>query len=696
MPLFTVACRIRADLSRRDAEGIGRVYFLETVGTLAGGLLFTFLLITGMNSVETAFAVSLANGLCCLLLLHLRPWKAVFLTAAAALLLLGPVSGRVHRLSIDTQWQGRRVVHYENSVYGNTAVIEREGEYTFYANGIPAITAPNPDVTFVEEFTHLSLLHHPRPEDVLVLGGGAGGVIHELLKHPLKSIDYAELDPLILELVARFPTDLTEGELGDGRVRVRHADGRLFLRETDRRYDVILVGLSNPQDLQLNRFFTREFFSLAASRLREGGVVAFTLPGSLTYLGPELRDLNACIFNTLEDVFPSVRVTPGDGTNLFLASPSPDLFDCGVECLEERFRAADLEVKLLSPFHLRLRFDPRWSRWYAGSMTGATERRNEDFRPFGVYYSLSHWNAQFAPRFQWLIAVAGRVSLAFLAAVIVLATLPLFLLARRLREPRRAAIPLAVASTGLTGMILSLALMFTFQALYGVVFYWVGLLVTAFMAGAAAGSLVMTRFMVRVLRERAWFMTIETALLAFCLVLPLIFTGLGAAPAGAGKTALVKAMFLTLSLLAGILVGLEFPLAGKMYLGSSRSVGGTAGLLYGADLIGGWAGGIAGGVVLLPVLGLVETCLALAMLKAASLLLFAAAGQGEAGACRRTSHPRESPSPGPMRRRRAFSSLLSSPVSSKSASVRRSPTWGPASLRLAAFFPSERDPWGKA
>ena len=63
-----------------------------------------------------------------------------------------------------------------------------------------------------------------------MLSGGLGGALHELAKYPLERIDYAELDPLLIEAVRRFPTPLTIGELTDPRVRVEHVDGRLLVR----------------------------------------------------------------------------------------------------------------------------------------------------------------------------------------------------------------------------------------------------------------------------------------------------------------------------------------------------------------------------------------------------------------------------------------------------------------------------------
>jgi spermidine synthase len=643
--LFTFACRLMTGPSRRDAAGIGKVYFLEAVGTLVGGLIFTYLMITLMNSIEAALVVMLVNIVFCLLLLHhsqktvngfgdlkraIRLPRSItmgvsfLLLTITALVLFELLAPRIHWLSIRKQWQGQEVIHYQNSVYGNTAVIEREGEYTFFSNGIPAITAPTPDVVLVEEFAHLPLLLHPRPEKILVISGGAGGVINELLKHPVERIDYVELDPLILKLIRKFPTELTEAELTDPRVRVHHRDGRLFLKETSDLYDVVLIGLSNPQDLQLNRFFTRQFFSLAGMKLEKTGVVALTLPGSLTYVGKELKDLNACILNALRNVFSNVRVIPADGYNLVLASPLLDLSSCNTGCLQERYAEAALTTRYLNPFHIGYRLDPRWSKWFSDSMSGATDKRNEDFTPLGVFFSLTHWNAQFAPGLQKILTYGGKINLAFLVGMVGLLIIGFTFLVKRSREPSSVSIPLAIATTGMAGMILELALIFTFQALYGVVFYWIGLLITAFMVGTAIGSLAMTRYMERIRSNVICFLWIEASLVVFSIVVPLIFLGLVSYLERPGLTVMIRILFLILSMLAGLLIGLEFPLAGKIFLGLSRDVGGTAGLLYGADLVGGWAGGIVGSVVLLPVIGLVETCLFLGILKLASFAVVVA------------------------------------------------------------------------
>jgi spermidine synthase len=85
------------------------------------------------------------------------------------------------------------------------------------------------------------MLSHERPESVLILSGGAGGMIHEVLKYPVKQVHYVELDPLLLTLIHQFPTPLTRSELSDPRVVIHYTDGRVFLKRTAERFDVVFV-----------------------------------------------------------------------------------------------------------------------------------------------------------------------------------------------------------------------------------------------------------------------------------------------------------------------------------------------------------------------------------------------------------------------------------------------------------------------
>ncbi|UCD55285.1 MAG: spermine synthase [Candidatus Omnitrophota bacterium] len=621
--LFTFGCKIYSLYSKREpAASVGRVYIYETLGTIAGGVGLTYLLIPYFHSIETALGVSLLNIILCIYLKPARIFSgiSVILLALIGSLIFSGAKDKIHASSINGQWKGQKVLHYQNSIYGNVAVTRRQGQYTFFSDGIPIITSPSPDTVFMEEFAHLPLLSHRRPEEILVISGGAGGMINEILKHPsVERVDYAELDPLILEVVEKFVTPLTKTELRDKRVNIKYVDGRLFVKNTPRKYDLILIGLSNPSDLGINRFFTKEFFALAKKKLKKEGILVISLPGSLTYLGEELRDLNACIINTLKEAYPYVRIIPGD-FNLFLASASREVTLADHAEFGKRLGMRKLKVSFLTPAHIEYRLSPKRVNWFLQSIEGGTEKINRDFLPRGLFYNLSYWNALFSPRTQKIFKVFEKISLRLIIIPVALFTVVFLLFASKVRRIFNSSIPLCITATGFAGILFNLVLIFAFQALYGYVFHWIGLLVTTLMVGIAAGSLRMTSLLGRIKNEFGTFIKLEVFIILFSASLPallLIFHPL---------------IFIALSFISGFLVGAQFPLANKMYLALSAKretpdLSGTAGLLYGADLAGGWLGGIIGGVILLPLLGLFGTCMVVVTLKAASLIILAASAR---------------------------------------------------------------------
>ena len=341
--LFTYGCKLYSQYFRKGASSVGKVYILETIGSILGGLLMTFLLIQYLNSFEIAFIISLTNSLISIVLLGSKAFSktsfqktlwilSLLLSFLSAYCLLPQTSSAIHQSSIRSQWRDLDVIHNENSIYGNITVTKRGEQFTFFINGVPSITTPVPDIASIEDFVHFPMLFHEKPESVLILSGGAGGMIHEILKYPVRRVDYVELDPLLLRLVQRFSTPLTQTELSDQRVRIHYTDSRLFMSRTQDRFDMIFIGLSAPQELQTNRLFSSEFFSAAKKKMNPDGIIALTFPGSLTYISPELRDLNRCMMDTLKGVFRSVRIVPGD-VNLYLASSSTRL---------EKFTAEEL------------------------------------------------------------------------------------------------------------------------------------------------------------------------------------------------------------------------------------------------------------------------------------------------------------------------------------------------------------------
>ncbi len=616
-------------------RSVGRVYILETLGSIAGGLLLTFLLIQRLHSFAIAFALSLANALVSLALLGpgapRRPGllntglrcASILLAALYSLVLFSPLVDRIHAASIETQWSGLRVTHTQNSIYGNITVIQTEEQAAFFADGVLAVTTPVPDVASLEDFVHFALLLHRKPGSILILGGGAGGMIREVLKHGVERVDYVELDPLLLQLIERYGSGPVRQELADSRVRTHNTDGRLFVTRTDERYDIVLVGLGPPQELQINRLFSKEFFLAARERMRPEGMIVLSLPGSLTYLSEELRKLNACILHTLQSVFAHVRVIPGD-VNLYLASDSETLARASAGDAARRLEERRISAGVFTSAYIRYRLEPERLRWYEQALEGTPQHVNSDSRPLAVFYSLSHWNALFSPSFARVFKAIEGTRLPVIAAAVAAVTAVLAALFAARPAKARWALPLAIGTTGFCGMVFDLAVIFTFQTVFGCLYHQIGLLVTVFMAGAATGSFSITRRLDRISDPSAVFVWSEGCLVCFSLLLPFALLAASRSFEKPSAYALLYGLFLATSFVSGLLTGIQFPLAARMHLAGASNAPGlahTAGLLYAADLVGGYFGGLAGGVVLLPILGLPNTCSILAMIKAGSLLL---------------------------------------------------------------------------
>ena len=619
---FTIGCVVYDQMTGEGASSTGKVYFYEMAGTIVGGILTNYLLITHFNSFQIAAGVALISALACLALAAstghsgkqiITALTAVLFVASSVFLTAGGAEW-INRLALKEQWPGQKVVYYGNSHYQNIVVIQNENQYTFVSNGIPAVTTPVPDIAYVEEFVHFPMLAHSSPENILVLSGGAGGVINEILKYPhIKRIDYVEVDPMLLTVIKRFSTPMTKSELENHLVKLHYLDGRVFLKKTDSRYDVILLGLPSPYTLQANRFFTMEFFEAAKARLRQNGILVLTVTGSLAYYSKELKELNVSIIRTLEKVFPYSYVLPGD-FNLLMASDSKEITRISPELLYGRLKDYGIRTELLTLPHLKFRLEESWRNWFFSGIRGTKASINTDLSPKGLFYHVTYLNLLFSPYLKTFFDYTGRISLS-ISILLITAIFVVFYLFQRRRSNTK--IVYAIATTGFMAMNLELILIFVYQVYYGYVFHEIGILITAFMAGIALGSLAVVFFSKRIEKTSAAFICMEAVAALFCLVLLLLF--LLVEPAAHASPLFTRIMFFFLLFFSGLLTGIEFPLANNIY--QAANIGRTAGLLNSADLIGSWAGSILSGMVMLPVLGLTNGCIVLMTLKISSFLL---------------------------------------------------------------------------
>ncbi|HEY5481540.1 MAG TPA: hypothetical protein VIL39_08690 [Verrucomicrobiae bacterium] len=162
------------------------------------------------------------------------------------------------------------------------------------------------------------MAQRPEARRVLLVSGGVSGTAREILKYGVPAVDYVELDPLILVLGRRY----VPANLADGRIRVINTDGRLFVKQTPEKYDVVIIDVPAPATAQLNRFYTVEFLAEVKRVLARDGVVGFALGQYENYVSPELARMLSSACLSAKQSFRNVLAIPG-GRVFFLASDGP-------------------------------------------------------------------------------------------------------------------------------------------------------------------------------------------------------------------------------------------------------------------------------------------------------------------------------------------------------------------------------------
>jgi spermidine synthase len=130
-----------------------------------------------------------------------------------------------------------------------------------------------------ERFYHEALVHpamtmSPSRRNVLILGGGDGFAVREVLKYKdVKTIDLVELDPKIIKLAKSKPiSTLNNRSLFDNRVKVHQKDAKLFF-PSSKSYNVIIVDFPDPSDKMISKLYTKEFFQRVVKSLAPGGMI---------------------------------------------------------------------------------------------------------------------------------------------------------------------------------------------------------------------------------------------------------------------------------------------------------------------------------------------------------------------------------------------------------------------------------------
>jgi spermidine synthase len=283
----------------------GKSFSIETAGGVLSGILISFLTSGFLNTYQLLLLIILLSfSYVFLAFFNLRSELkfavrvVIFFMASAIIIFQPDIFFRQILLP------GIKVTGSEDTPYGNITFGSYKGEKSTYYNH--RLLTYNFDVIEREENVHYAMLQSDSPEKVVLISGSLASQLPEILKYPVREIVYIERDPALARINAVSQDTLP------AKLTVLSSDAFRYIKKAGEKADVILLSVPPPSTLQLNRYYTTEFFLAARNKLKEGGIFMCSPGPGNDYFNKEALGLYSSVFNSLSSVFKNVRAVVGN------------------------------------------------------------------------------------------------------------------------------------------------------------------------------------------------------------------------------------------------------------------------------------------------------------------------------------------------------------------------------------------------
>ena len=276
-------------------------------GSLLGGVFFAFVGLPYLGLTYTPFILGTINFMVACLLIYIL-WSSLesklkrqlMAMISVVLVVIGLGALKADDI-IDFGEELRykdRVIFSEQTRYQRIVITQSQEDFWLFING-------NQQLSSIDEVMYHEPLVHPvmgllnAPKHILVLGGGDGGAVREILKYPsVEKITLVDLDPKMTELgqTHEWLVSMNQNALNHEKVEIINSDGFTWLETQKTFFDAVIIDLPDPKTIELGRLYSYEFYKLCYNRLRPHGVI-ITQAGSPYYAA---RAFN-CIDITLEE-----------------------------------------------------------------------------------------------------------------------------------------------------------------------------------------------------------------------------------------------------------------------------------------------------------------------------------------------------------------------------------------------------------
>src|SRR5690242_2715495 len=285
---------------------ISRVLAFDYIGALLASILFPILFVPKLGLVRTSLIFGMLNALVALWgtwlmrplikgrITGLRVRSAIVL----ALLLVAFVKANTLTSLAEDEMFADEIVYAKDTPYQRIVITRGRAGFQLFLNGNLQFSSTD-EYRYHEALVHPAMLVSNNPRRVLVLGGGDGLALREILKYPsVEHVTLVDLDPEMTKLSSRFPplAQLNGGSFDDPRVQVINEDAFIWLEDTnDAPYDAAIVDFPDPNTFALGKLYTTRFYRLLKARLTESAAVSVQSTSPMF-----ARNSYWCIIRTLE------------------------------------------------------------------------------------------------------------------------------------------------------------------------------------------------------------------------------------------------------------------------------------------------------------------------------------------------------------------------------------------------------------
>jgi len=568
--VFTILSAYYSENEKKNK--IANIYAIESFGSITGGLISGFALIYLFSGIKSLLIISVLS-FSVIFYIALKEKLIIYRNISAFLLIIffALLFTKIDVFYRTFNYINQKIEHIKDTPFGNIVITKRAGQTNVYNNGNLIFDTEN--TINNEESIHYSMVQVKNPDNVLLISGGLTGMLNEILKYNIKQVDYVEFNKWLYDLLKDSVT-----ELNDKRINTYINDPVNFIKKTTIKYDAIIINIPDPENIELNRYYTLEFFELIRNVLSERGVVSFKLLSSMNYMSDEALKISSSVYYTLGNVFENVILIPGENNYYIASNAELSLNICSL------ISNSGIENEYVNQYYIDDNLLKKRSKLLTNSFDRNVEF-NVDFKPVIYFNQIKLWLQYFPGKF-WL------------SCVLILLIIVFFII-------KSNHLTLAMFAAGFSGSALEILLLFGLQILFGNIYQFTALIFAIFMLGLTIGAKCSNRvFKYSKLSLRLiHFMIALKAIIAALLLFVLHHFEI--------SQFIVYTLISVLTGLIGFAVGTEFLLISNLLKGKYISISGNT---YSFDLIGAALGAIITSIYLIPALGTLNTGIVIGLL----------------------------------------------------------------------------------